>query len=184
MKRVICIILVFNIIRFAWGKEIVDMAGRKVTVPNTIKKILPYDSRTSILLYPCACDKMVAKSKLPGQRKYIFIGADYLKLSEVDIKNLEEVLKVGPEVIIAGIYASEKNLDGFNKLQKRLGIPVVLVDMSIDKLDKTYTFLGKLLTKEQECKKLADFLNSTYSQLNQFVKTKSLSGISAYYTNT
>ena len=105
-----------------------------------------------------------------------------MKMTEVDIENLEEVLSVMPEVIIAGIYSGEKQFDSFEKLQKRLKIPVILVDMSIDKLDATYAFLGKVLGNEQVCKNLSVYLSSIYTQINTFIKSKPVLGISAYYT--
>ena len=44
----------------AFSKTITDMAGRTIRVPDKIERILPYDPKASILLYPLAFDMMAA----------------------------------------------------------------------------------------------------------------------------
>jgi len=180
MKRSVLIVTIWLLVFSVQGKQLTDMAGRTVKVPDHIKKILAYDSKTSIMMFRCAGSKLVAKGMLPGKKTYSLISSDYTKIPDVDVKNLEEILAIAPEIIIIGVYLPE-NLDDYTSLQSKLNIPVVLIDLSIEKLDKTYTFLGKLLENDAECKKYSNYLSTIYTDIQSLMKAKPLSGITAYY---
>ena len=180
-RNLISIGLLLLLTNLVSAKVITDMTGRRVNVPDRIKKILPYDSKISILLFPVASDLMVAKALLPGSIQYKFIDAKYNTMPQVDPDNLEEVLVYAPEVIVAGVYSSNLNYQNFEKFQRRTGIPVILVNLSINKLDKTYLFLGKLLGKEQVCNERALFLKTVYSQSQNLIKQDTKHGKRIYY---
>ncbi|MDM8158576.1 ABC transporter substrate-binding protein [Labilibaculum sp. K2S] len=164
------------------AKTVIDMAGRTVEIPEEIEKILPYDSKTSILLYPLLNDKMVAAAMLPGKKNYQFISSQYASIPEVDVKNIEEVFSVAPQLIFAGFYDKNENKESVLKLGARLSIPVVFIDLSIDNLDQTYIFLGKLFHKEVESKKYVSFLNDLYYQIDSLKKVTPAIKATAYYT--
>ncbi len=153
----------------AHSRTITDMAGRTVSVPDKIERILPYDSKTSILLYPVAFDLMAAKAKLPGTKKYSFIAEEYNAMPQVDINSTEEVLAAAPLVVIAGVYESDGRFESFAKLERLTGIPVVVVDLSVDKLDRTYRFLGNLLGRESKAAVLIQFLDIIYKQTGSLI---------------
>lgn len=183
MKYLALILLFTAQVIGAEAKTVTDMAGRKFEVPPKVERILPYDPHTSILLFPAVADKMVARAMLPGTENYNFITEDYNNLPEVDIKNLEEVMLCKPQLIIAGVYLSKnRNMEPYNKLQKRTNIPVVVVDLTVDKLDKTYRFLGQLLGAVEDCSKLSNYIETLYFNTKALVATTSLNGISVYYT--
>lgn len=166
-----------------FAETIIDMTGRTVNLTNQIDKVLPYDSKTSILLFPVATGTMAAKAVVPGSKPSSAINEAYNQLPEVDIKNYEEVLIYAPTIIIAGVFIPEKNYNRYNDLQSKYGIPVVLVDLSIDKLDKTYEFLGKLLKEENKAKQLSVFLTDLYKLTDSLKTANPLSeNISVYYT--
>ena len=165
------------------AKTVTDMAGRTVQLPEKLEKIFPYDSKTSILLFPLLKDKMVATAMLPGKKKYKFISPQYAAIPEVDVKNIEEVLSAAPQLIIAGYYDKKDNKESAGKLGARLSIPVVFIDLSIDKLDQTYAFLGKLFHKELESKKYTSFLTALYHHIDSLKKGRQQPiQTSAYYT--
>lgn len=165
------------------AKTVTDMAGRTVPLPEKLEKIFPYDTKTSILLFPLLKNKMVATAMLPGEKKYKFISSQYVAIPEVDVKNIEEVLSVAPQLIIAGYYDKNDNKENAEKLGSRLSIPVVFIDLSIDKLGKTYVFLGKLFHKELESKKYTSFLTDLYHRIDSLKKGREQPiQTSAYYT--
>lgn len=138
------------------------MAGRKVTIPDKPKRILPYDAKISVLLFPVASDIMVARALLPGSKKYSLISDRYNKMSEADMKNIEEILISNTQLIITGAYISSEIYSRFDKLQQRTGIPVVVVDSRVEKLVSTYTFLGKILGIEATCNKRSEFIAKVF----------------------
>lgn len=175
----ICILCLISINISA--RTITDMAGRTVQLPEKIEKIFPYDSKISILLFPFLNNKMVATAMLPGKKEYKFISLQYAAIPEVDVRNIEEVLSVAPQLIIAGYYNKNDNKESAEKLGSRLSIPVIFIDLSIDKLDRTYTFLGELFHKELESKQYASFLTGLYHKIDSLKKISPPIQTTAYY---
>jgi iron complex transport system substrate-binding protein len=182
MKTLLLIIICLSISFGAAAKTITDMLGRAVEVPDQIERILPYDSKTSILMFPIASKKMVGKGSLPGKKNYAFISDEYTLIPEVDMKNIEEVLALHPQIIVAGYHDDLNQTETMKKLEDRLHIPVVMVDLSIDHLDKTYDFIGKLLHKEHESKTYSVFLSELYHQVYTYKQAKPNLPASVYYT--
>ncbi len=182
MKKTVLIIVLLCACHLAGALSITDMKGRKISVPDHISKVIPYDVKTSIVLFPCAGEKMIARSILPGTKSIQYIAPRYMKIPEIDIKNAEEVLTVMPDVIIAGYYHSGENTERYQKLQEYLKIPVVLIDLSLGNLDKTYAFLGSLLERKAECAVLSDYLSDVYKRIEALRNSKPLPDHSVYYT--
>lgn len=175
-------ILILYITVSASAKNIIDMVGRTVNVPENIESIIPYDAKTSILLFPLLKDKMVATAMVPGKKVYQLISPEYAALAQVDMKNIEEVLSVAPQLIVAGFYDKNDNRKNAEKLGSRLSVPVVFIDLSIDKLDETYTFLGELFHKEAESKKYVSFFTAFYNHIDSLKKVGTTIQTTAYYT--
>lgn len=182
-KLKIVILLVLLVLPlFVFPTKLTDMAGRKVDVPASPKRLVPYDAKTSILVFPCAGSKLLAKGMISGTRFLPYLSEEYKQLPTVDIKNLENVLSFQPDLIIAGAFLPEDPLEKFDKLQSKAGIPVVVVDLSLDKLDETYRFLAELLQADAACEPLISYLQRVYQQVNELKGRKSLSDVSVYYT--
>lgn len=181
MKRILTI-LIFGIITIQslLSKTITDMAGRSVTVPDKIDRVFPYDSKTSILIFPVIGEKMVATSMLPGKKDFKFISKAYTALPEVDVKNIEEVLTYSPQVIISGVYNKNDKNETVFSLGMRLNIPVVLIDLSIDNMDKTYLFLGELFNIDSN--PYVNFLQTMYQDIESLKKSHGAVISTVYYT--
>jgi len=146
------------------AKTITDMAGREVILPPKVERILPYDAKTSIFIFPVLKNKMVATAILPGKKDYQFIDEAYKTMPEVDLKNVEAVLHYKPQVILYSIYDKNNNTSPVLNLGRRLNIPVVMVNLSLDKLDKAYDFLSTTFDIGSECASLRTFLKKVYQQ--------------------
>lgn len=163
-----------------FSKTITDMTGRLVEVPDNIEKVFPYDSKTSIFIFPVVGEKMVATSMLPGKKDFKYISKAYIELPEVDVKNIEVVLSYLPQVIIAGFFNKNEKNENIFSLSKRLNIPVVLIDLSIDNMDKSYIFLGELFNVDT--KAYIDFLQNMYNDINMLKKSYPSISPTIYYT--
>ncbi|MFI3247853.1 MAG: ABC transporter substrate-binding protein [Rikenellaceae bacterium] len=153
------------------ANTIVDMAGREVKIPTTIEHIVPYDTKASLMLYSVAADRMDTRALLPGVEKFTYINSGYEQLPEVDIKNIEQLLMINPQVIIAGAYIGSDNLERFDKMEKRTHIPVVVIDLSIDKMSDTYLFLGEMLAIESQCRVRAEYIESIYTLTQDLIES-------------
>ncbi|MFA6941690.1 MAG: ABC transporter substrate-binding protein [Clostridiaceae bacterium] len=159
-------------------QTITDDAGRKVTIPAKINKCYYTSPIGMIMVYSLAPDKMAGWSmKLTDkEKKYIpekYTSLPFLGGLQMNGKiNTEELAKVKPDVIFSiGPDAIDKtSVSTADKLQKQLNIPVIVVDSNIDKMDKAYAFLGKILDCEDRAKELADYCNNTVKEVTAATK--------------
>ena len=164
------------------ARIVTDMAGRKVEIPDKVERILPYDSKTSILIFPVLEDRMVATSMLPGKKDYQFIAASYRNMPEVDVKNIEAVLATSPQVILYGVYDKNDNTDPVLNLGRRLDIPVLMINLSLNKLDKAYRFLGSVFSENEKCEPLIRFLQDRYKVADSLKTANPVIASSVYYS--
>lgn len=152
-------------------RTIQDMAGRTVTVPATIETAFSTSPVGAIALYALCPDKMVGwNSELrPDEKKFILpecqslpnLGGWYAK----NTGNIEELLKIHPDVIIDMGDISETNISNADKIQEQLEIPVVLVDAPVTDMDKALEFLGDLLGEKVRAQQLADYCRNTIADV-------------------
>ena len=185
MKRIITILLVFiGIHHHTCGRIITDMAGRAVEIPEFIKTVIPYDNKTNMLLFPIAGNKMIAKAWAGENTLMHYISSDYLSMKEVDLKNAEEVLKLNPDLIIVGTFVNKNTKSEVSKYVKfanKINKPIVVVDLEIMNLDKTYDFLGKLLNLESESSHCSQFIQDIYKDIASY--KRDVNSPSAYIAN-
>lgn len=171
-----------------WGggcfaRTIIDMAGRKVTVSDKITRVLPYDNKTNVILFPVAGNVMVAKARSMETPYLKFISKDFLIKKEIDCKNAEEVIKMNPDILLVSAFIDDKvSLENYEAFSAKVNIPLVVIDLELMQLDKTYDFLGQLLGKPLEAKICADFIRSVYKDMASYTKGRYVPG-KAYMAN-
>ncbi|WP_347488441.1 ABC transporter substrate-binding protein [Desulfoscipio sp. XC116] len=148
-------------------RTITDMAGRSVTVPVTIKTAFSTNPIGAIALYTLCPDKMVGWNYelRPDEKK--FISPEYQSLPNLggwyakNTGNTEELLKVKPDVLINLGAINNTEISNADKIQKQLGIPVVLIDAPVTGMDKALEFMGDLLGEKTRAQELADYCRNT-----------------------
>lgn len=144
-----------------------DAAGRTVDIPSpdALEKVFYTSTQGEILVYSvcpelCAgtCDKF---SDLDSQ----YLGGDLISLPNLGTQsggkelNPEAIMAEGVQLIfsVAPMTPGEKDITEADDLQGQTGIPVVVLDGSIDKIAETYEILGGIVGHEKEAKELADY---------------------------
>lgn len=118
---------------------------------------------------------------LPGQTEMKYISAQYINMPEVDMKSIEEILMLKPQLIIAGFYDIDNN-STVEKLGKRLSVPVIFINLSVDKLNLSYDFIGKLFEMEAKASIYSSYLKNFYDKIIELKNIgRKVSG-SIYYT--
>lgn len=182
-KRHLILISILLLPLMSYSKTIIDMAGRKVDVPDKIKSVLSYDPKTSLVIFPLAPDLLKTKAFMLSKKKIVKVSPLYTSIPSIDVKNLEEILMASPDVIIAGVYSKKTSLAKFNRIQKKVKTPFVVIDLSIDKMDQTYKFLGQLLGVKQKAKELSTFIKTIYKSNDSLMNANPLNTkTSVYYT--
>ncbi len=166
----------------AEARTITDMAGRKVVVPDKIKKVCTDWPIMEYLVY--ALDPaLLAGLNTPftdEQKNYLAPSVTRLPViggffTRAKSPNLEAFLKVKPDVVIVEMSdKSDPNVKGEEILNKT-GIPVVYVkvDTTRDYL-QAFIFLGKLLGREKRAQALNAYGKAAFNEIEATIA--SLSG--------
>jgi iron complex transport system substrate-binding protein len=172
------------------ARQITDMAGRKVTVPDVIHKVYGTSPPATYMLY--AVDPtLVAGLNFAWQSSdKKFIDPRLHDLSVVggwfgqgQVANLETLLQVKPDIILVWMWSLSSFNEKLEKSLKPLNIPLVYVVMdALDEFPAAFRFLGDLFNQQERAEAL-----SRYSEqvLNDAEKVRSAipeSGLlSVYY---
>lgn len=158
-------------------QEIVDMAGRKVTIPKNIKKLYSTSPIGSIMIYTINADKLSGWNyKLsPIEKKYILKKYQNLPMlggwfGKGNTGNIEEIMKAKPDVIVNMGTITKKDISNSDAIQKQTGLPVVMVNGDLDKFDQAYNFLGNLMNEKDRTSVLAKYCTDTINKAKDNAK--------------
>ena len=151
----------------AAARDIVDMAGRKIEVPDRIEHV--YAMTHSFPLVVAVAPDLLAGMGWPVQPnrdvlRFLPRGLEGLPLLGTGSDaSLEKMKAVGVDVAFGWPTATEM----FPVKQfARIGVPVVFLD--VDRLDQypaTFRFLGRLLHREARGERLAEKLEETVAEV-------------------
>lgn len=194
MKRIIavlcCLVIILSVVgcgekkgngHSSAGSEekvsIVDMAGRTVSIPKKINKVFATSAAGSIFIYSLAPEKLAGWNNELRDVEKKYILPEYRELPVLGTwkgssftGSIEELMKVAPDVIISMGDVSPKYTADAEEIEKRLGIPVIMVDGSLKNLDQAYEFVGKLLGEESRAQKLAEYCSRTYAEIDRWLQ--------------
>ncbi len=155
-------------------QTITDMAGRTVTVPSNITKIYATSPVGTIFVYTLAPEKLGSWNYYMATRdsKYILPECRDLPviggwLGTNNFGNVEDILKLKPDIILLSVLPGRNDTELAEKIQQQTAIPVVVVDVTTDKMDKAYEFTGKLLKQEERAAILAGYCRETVADIEQ-----------------
>jgi len=163
------------------AREITDMAGRRVGVPDTIRKVCTDWPIMMYLVY--ALDPaLLAGLNTPftdDQKRYLapsvarlpVIGGFY---SKTRVMNMETFLKVKPDVVIAELYDDMSLNAKVEAMLSKNGIPVVYVKVDTTRdYPEAFLFLGKLLGREKRARALSNYGKTAFSEIERVVASLS-----------
>jgi iron complex transport system substrate-binding protein len=172
--------LAFCVLSLLWlsvstaaAREIVDSAGRAVTVPERVERVFAAGPPASILLYVLAPEKMTGwpNSLRPAERPYI--AAPYRDLPALGrltgrggTANLEVVLKVKPDLILDFGSVRETYASLADAVQSQTGIPYVLIDGRFAATPSSLRLLGQIMGVEERAEALAAYVEKAFADID------------------
>jgi iron complex transport system substrate-binding protein len=177
---VLILLLTAVILPVGWGQSgtrtIVDMAGRKVTVPAQISKVYSTSKIGIIAIYTLNPDALVGWNFALREGEKKFIPAKYHHLPVLgcwsgrnNTANLEQIIRIHPDCLISMGTIDRSYIDSADRIQKQLKIPVILVDGALTKLDVAYRFLGDLMGCQARARALGAYCRRTVTTVMQAV---------------
>jgi iron complex transport system substrate-binding protein len=157
-------------------RTITDMAGREHTIPTEIDKVFSTSPVGAILTYTLDPELLIGWNYelREGEKEYILpeyqslpnLGGWYAKAT----CNIEELLKIHPDVIISMGVIDETTISQADEIQQQVDIPVIVMNGDLNKLDETYEFAGKLLNKEKQANELSAYCRETLADIQSNTK--------------
>lgn len=154
----------------AGEREITDMAGRKVVVPDEVETVFSASTVTAIFMYTLAPDKLLGWNYELNDLEKSVILKEYHDLPNFgmgDSINYEAVIAADPTIAVNVGTINDKMISDCDKLSKSLGVPVVAVDGDLSASAEAYRFMGELLGEEEQAEKLASYAEKTFADIEK-----------------
>jgi iron complex transport system substrate-binding protein len=161
----------------AHGREIVDMAGRRVSVPDTITKVYGASPPVTYLIYAMDPGLIAGLNHpfTPQEAKYLRPEVKNLPViggwfGQGRVPNQETLMQIKPDVMIAWTWGMSAANDKVEQTAKQLGLPLVYI--RIDHLRDyagAFRFMGTLLNREKRGRMLGDYTEKTLKSIDAVV---------------
>ncbi|NMG33732.1 ABC transporter substrate-binding protein [Azoarcus sp. TTM-91] len=150
----------------AQAREITDMLGRKVEVPERIQRVLGTSPPLTALLMVLAPDTLLALNLPPQPGDERFLPAGVPQLPQIGsmlghgvngaTMNAETILALKPDVALAwGGEISMSNVDNIVRQFERIGVPVLFVNVdTLADWRRAFDFVGSLLGRGERAAQL------------------------------
>ncbi|MDR3390565.1 MAG: ABC transporter substrate-binding protein [Sulfuriferula sp.] len=160
----------------AAAREITDMAGRKIDIPDSIERPLGAQPPITALLYILAPDMVHALNMpfTPGSESFLRPGTENLPIIGSAMGhgrqiNPETLLALKPDVAFAWKNAfSDLDPSGIEAPFRKTGIPVVYIKLdTLADWPPALEYVGRLLGREARAKMLADYIRQAMSKVQK-----------------
>ncbi|RNM32303.1 ABC transporter substrate-binding protein, partial [Slackia isoflavoniconvertens] len=165
----------------ATEQTVTDDAGRTVTLPaaEQLEKIYYTSPAGQIFCFTLAPELCAGTTMDFTEQELANLPADIVDLPNLgplaggkDL-NPEAIMAAGIQVVfsVTTVEPGEKDATNADDLQNQTGIPVVVIDGSFDKTAHCYEVLGRILGKQDEAKKMADYCTKVAADVAAAVAT-------------
>lgn len=148
-----------------------DAAGREAAIPAEINKVYSTNPIGTMLVYTINPDKLAGWNVELRSGEKRFMEEKYQKLPNLGgwygktTGSIEELLKAKPDIIISVGDIDQTSEDFADKLQEQTNIPVILLNLDLDKIDQTYDMLGELMNEKEVTDNLAAYCKETVKDI-------------------
>ncbi|MDR1301144.1 MAG: ABC transporter substrate-binding protein [Treponema sp.] len=152
-----------------------DSAGREVTIPAQITRLVPSGTLAQMFLLAIAPDMFCAISSAYPEDVVEFIPEYVLQLPVVgqfygaDNLNLEEIAAIGPELVIDIGEPKESIAEDMDAISAAIAIPAIHITATLQSTPQAFRTLGKILGREEKGEALAAFCEKTLSRSQELM---------------
>ena len=158
--------------------QIEDAAGRIVTIPDRVERVMAAGPPAAVVLYVLAPEKMIGWPAAPRPNERDLLLPAVRNLPELgrltgrgDTANIEVVLTAKPDLIfdfgsVTATYASLAT-----RVQDQTGIPYLLFDGRLEHTADTVRVLGTALGVKERADRIARYIEETEELLDCLLYT-------------
>ena len=149
-------------------RQITDMSGRLLEIPEEIDKVFSTGPVAAIYLYTMDPERMLGWNyELNALEKKIILP-EYHGLPSFgmgDSVNYEAVIAAGPQIALDVSSGNDAAKAEADKLSDSLGIPVVIISNKLEDTAEAYRFLGELFGDSARGEELAAYVTRTFEDV-------------------
>lgn len=157
----------------AWGREVIDMEGRKTRVPDRVERVFASSPPGTYLVYALNPGALVGlnfplweneqKYTAPGFRKLPVIGG---LVGNGRAVNQEILLRSKPDVAVVWGWKDTSLARPYAEMFARLGIPWVSIRLdSLQDYPQALTFMGELLDRPERARALRAYAGEALARV-------------------
>ena len=158
------------------AKSFTDSAGRRVDVPDPVRRVFPAGPPASVTLFAVAPEKMLGWTQAIGTEARPFLPERYAALPELgrltgrgNTVNLENVVKLAPDLVLDIGSTTATYVSLADRVQEQTNIPAVLIGGHLADTAGTLRTLGGLLDAQERAEALADYAAAVTAEVQKQV---------------
>lgn len=156
----------------------VDSAGRSVTLPDRVERVLAAGPPASVLLYMLAPEKMIGWNLRPREAERAFLLPAVRDLPEIgrltgrgNTAGLETVMAAKPDLIVDYGSVSPTYVSLADQVQSQTGIPYVLIDGRFANAVASLRQLGAMIGVPDRAERLARRAEEILAENDRIVRS-------------
>ncbi|MFT3739322.1 MAG: ABC transporter substrate-binding protein [Breznakibacter sp.] len=139
------------------AKTVTDMLGRKVQVPDQIKSVYT-DRFTSLIVFAIDPDLACNYTFELGDEAKRYISSVYYEGKTFTRESDETILQLAPDVVVLGTFGGLRDTGDADRMQKKLRIPVLVLDIRLENYRAMFSLLGNVLGRPQAAARIDGFI--------------------------
>lgn len=161
----------------ARARDIVDMAGRSVRVPDTITKVYGASPPVTYLIYAMEPGLMVGLNFPFTEPEGRYLSPKVKNLPVIGgwfgqgrTPNQETLLNIKPDIMMAWMWGKSAANQKIEETAEKLGLPLVYVRIEhLEDYAEAFRFMGMLLNLETRGQALSDYTKKTLKAVEAVV---------------
>jgi len=153
-----------------------DSAGRRIEVPEDIRRVFPAGPPASVVLFTVAPEKMLGWTRAPSPEGRAFLPMPYAELPEIgrltgrgNTVNLENVVRLMPDLVLDVGSTTATYVSLADQVQEQTHIPAVLIGGRLAETAKTLRTIGGLLDVPERAEALAHYAETVLGRVQEAV---------------
>jgi len=156
------------------AKSFTDAAGRRIDIPEPVRRVFPAGPPAAVTLYTIAPEKMLGWTQALGAEARPFLPQRYATLPELgrltgrgNTVNLENVVKLAPDLVLDVGNTTATYVSLADRVQEQTNIPAVLIGGHLTDTAATLRTLGGLLDAQERAEALAGYAASVIAEVQK-----------------
>ena len=162
--------------RSAEAKAFTDSAGRRIELPEEIRRVFPAGPPASVALFAIAPEKMLGWTRAPSPEARAFLPERYAELPEIgrltgrgNTVNLETVVRLMPDLVLDIGSTTETYVSLADQVQEQTHIPAVLIGGRLAETAATLRTIGSLFGDPERAETLARYAETVLDSVHQAI---------------